>query len=135
MDFGNPDDGDDCTSACEAAGCGDGIVGPGEACDDGNLVDTDDCLSSCETATCGDGLVHEDVELCDDGRDNDDTAYDGCTTQCEPGPRCGDSQVQAPEEECDDVFWLSWNGTRPGLVEGAGARTAHEQEDTSSPHP
>ncbi|MCY1070150.1 CHAT domain-containing protein [Nannocystis sp. RBIL2] len=33
------------------------------------------------------------------------------------------------------MFWLSWNGTRPGLVEGAGARTAHEQEDTSSPHP
>jgi hypothetical protein len=32
------------------------------------------------------------------------------------------------------MFWLSWSGTRPGLVEGAGARTAHEQEDTPSPH-
>lgn len=25
------------------------------------------------------------------------------------------------------LFWVGWNGTRPGLVEGAGARSAHEQ--------
>ena len=30
---------DDCTNQCTIAVCGDGIVGPGEQCDDGNDID------------------------------------------------------------------------------------------------
>ena len=30
---------DDCTNQCTRAVCGDGIVGPGEQCDDGNDID------------------------------------------------------------------------------------------------
>ncbi len=80
----------------DAGTCGDGIVNPGEACDDGNAVDTDGCTTRCTNARCGDGLVQVG-EACDDGNTND---YDACTTRCEVA-RCGDGLLQ-PGEACDD---------------------------------
>ena len=54
------------------------------------------------TPTCGDGIVNGD-EQCDDGPNNSNTAYGGCTTQCTIGPYCGDGKVDAAfGEECDD---------------------------------
>ncbi|MCY1071143.1 hypothetical protein OV090_40750 [Nannocystis sp. RBIL2] len=91
-----------CTETVIPASCGDGKTDVREECDDGNDDDTDDCLSSCKNAFCGDGQRHDGVEACDNGGDNSDTAYGGCTTQCQLGPRCGDEAVEAPEEECDD---------------------------------
>ncbi len=38
------------------AHCGDGVVDPGEGCDDGNNVDTDACLATCQPASCSDGV-------------------------------------------------------------------------------
>src|SRR5262249_18055521 len=35
-----------------AVGCGNGIVDPGETCDDGNTLDGDNCPSSCVIQTC-----------------------------------------------------------------------------------
>lgn len=106
---GNSDDGP-CTTACTTAKCGDGLVHAGaEECDLG-LENSDEgaCTLDCTEARCGDEKVQEGVEECDLGDDpeddpevNDDDAYGGCTTQCTPGPRCGDGEVQA-EEECDD---------------------------------
>jgi fibro-slime domain-containing protein len=49
--------------------------------------------------TCGDGVA-TGTEECDNGTDNNDTAYGGCTTQCTWGPFCGDGTVQG-SEECD----------------------------------
>ena len=62
--------------------CGNGMVDPGEACDDGNQDNTDDCTSACELATCGDGFI-QDGEECDDGNNIND---DGCTDACELPP-------------------------------------------------
>ncbi|HYQ43527.1 MAG TPA: DUF4215 domain-containing protein [Polyangiaceae bacterium] len=56
--------------------------------------------SSC-TAKCGDQIVSTG-EACDNGAANSDTLYNGCTTQCLPGPHCGDAVVQSPDEACDD---------------------------------
>ena len=65
------------------------------------------------TTTCGDGVVTGGKE-CDCGTDpnnlpagcvgvNNDTTYDGCTTQCTWGPYCGDGIVQTADgEQCDD---------------------------------
>ena len=40
---------------CTVAECGDGIVDPGEDCDDENDVNTDACTNACTNARCGDG--------------------------------------------------------------------------------
>lgn len=85
--------------------CGDGIVEPGEACDDGNTTSGDGCSADCETVesgftcpskggacvaaaayTCGNGIV-EPGEQCDDGNM---ASGDGCSADCkvEPGYVC-----------------------------------------------
>ena len=81
---------------CVAMKCGDGILQPGEACDDGNVADGDGCTSICTEPRCGDGLIAEG-EFCDDGNTID---ADDCTTECN-GARCGDGLVSAGET-CDD---------------------------------
>ena len=67
-----------------------------------------DLPSAC-VPTCGDGITVADEE-CDDGKDNSDTAYGGCTTQCKWGTFCGDGIVNGPEE-CDNG---KDNGTQYG---------------------
>ena len=62
-------------------GCGDGVVDPGEACDDGAAnSDTaaDACRTDCQLPRCGDGVVDTD-EACDDGNE---AAGDGCDPAC-----------------------------------------------------
>lgn len=76
--------------------CGDGVVGPGESCDDGNAVDDDKCRNDCTYAACGDGVVNGD-EDCDDANMSDDDACVGCRWA-----ECGDGFVQAGVEGCDD---------------------------------
>ncbi len=85
--------------------CGDGVVEPGEACDDGNTMSGDGCSADCDTVesgftcppkggactqaaayTCGNGIV-EPGEQCDDGNM---ASGDGCSADCkvEPGYVC-----------------------------------------------
>jgi len=64
------------------AHCGDGMVSDDEACDEGlsELCDLD-----CSPAECGDGVTNAAAgEACDDANA---TENDGCTSQCELGPR------------------------------------------------
>ena len=79
--------------------CGDGILDPGEGCDDG--VDNAlyaACTDVCQPNICGDHKVHVGVETCDEGPDNVDTGY--CRSDCLLGT-CGDGFVFATLEECD----------------------------------
>ncbi len=96
------------TSQCVAAGCGNGQLDAGEACDDGNAEDRDNCRNNCTRPTCGDAFASTLAsgalaEECDDG-DADDT--DDCRNSCDL-PRCGDGVVATAatgprHEVCDD---------------------------------
>ena len=80
--------------------CGDGVVDPGEGCDEGlaNALDGD-CTPECQPAACGDGWVHPYTEACDNGADNADDAE--CTSSC-GWATCGDGLVWTGVEACDD---------------------------------
>jgi len=83
-------DGDTCTSnnvesgvcrsgACFPRGCGNGIVEPGEACDDGNREFGDGCAADCiSTERCGNGVL-DFSEECEDGGLR---SADGCSSTC-----------------------------------------------------
>ncbi len=89
------------TAATTDAGmCGDGVVGPAEACDLGaENRDDGPCTLDCAAAVCGDGKVWEGVEACDLAGDNGED-FGGCGVDCTLNPRCGDG-VLDPSEQCD----------------------------------
>jgi cysteine-rich repeat protein len=63
----------------DAAECGNGVLDPGEQCDDGtDNGDTFACLSDCTLNVCGDGFVGPE-EGCDDGNL---VPQDGCSENC-----------------------------------------------------
>lgn len=82
---------------CVRPSCGNGLLEPGEACDDGNQDEFDGCLSGCRLAHCGDGFVRSDgSEACDDGnRFNGD----GCNALCQI-EACGNGVIEGLEQ-CD----------------------------------
>ncbi|MGD2063105.1 MAG: DUF4215 domain-containing protein [Nitrospirota bacterium] len=86
--------------------CGDGVVDPGEACDDGNIVGGDGCSGYCFVeAFCGDGTV-DTGEGCDDGNN---VGGDGCSALCQVEAICGDGNLDLGEE-CDDGNNLDGDG-------------------------
>jgi fibro-slime domain-containing protein len=103
--------------------CGDGMVGPGEECDDGtNRGGYNECAPGCVYGPrCGDGVVQtEDGEVCDEGDTGNLGQYGGCGPDCQPGPRCGDGVVQTEDGEvCDDGMNLgTYGGCGPNCQPG-----------------
>ncbi|MFZ6179617.1 DUF4215 domain-containing protein [Nannocystis pusilla] len=94
-----PTTSDASTASTVGPACGDGVVDPGEECDDGpDNADTATCTSRCTQASCGDGLIGPG-EACDDGNA---LAGDGCSATC-VSETCGDGVVQPDAgEECDE---------------------------------
>jgi len=86
--------------------CGDGVIDPGEVCDDGNVTDGDGCSADCHSdETCGNGIIDlhaHNPEECDDGRLNG-TLLDTCDATCQAvNPLCGNGAVdQDHGEQCD----------------------------------
>jgi cysteine-rich repeat protein len=66
---------------CVRATCGNGVVEPGESCDDPpNDGAYGGCTARCELAShCGDGVVQTSQEACDDGNP---LPGDGCSPSC-----------------------------------------------------
>ena len=88
---------DDPTAPEPPNSCGDGILDPGEECDQG-LLNADEalCKSDCTNQRCGDGFIGPG-EDCEDGNEDDDDACVACSSAA-----CGDGHVQAGVEACDD---------------------------------
>lgn len=130
----------------EPAGCGDGKLQTGEACDDGNDKGGDGCSADCtsveqdylcpapnsacvSTIVCGDGRL-SGQETCDDGNVLDG---DGCSATCaiQPGYlcspagrrctaiKCGDGII-AGDEACDDGDQNAGDGCSPACAVEAG---------------
>lgn len=78
--------------------CGNGLVDPGEQCDDGNGSNNDSCKVNCSPAYCGDGVLWYNVEQCDDGNFS---SNDSCVAGCQFA-YCGDGYLWFGLEECDD---------------------------------
>ena len=97
----------DSPSQCKAI-CGDGVVSPGEQCDNGtakNLGGYNQCTSACLLGPyCGDGKLDADHEACDNGVNNSEYGLtSGCAPGCKLPARCGDGVVQVQyDEECDE---------------------------------
>jgi cysteine-rich repeat protein len=88
--------------------CPNGVVDPGEECDDDNLTSEDGCSAVCVAEFCGDGVIQTGLgESCDDGNA---ISEDGCSDVCIP-EFCGDGVVQAGlGESCDDGNTISEDG-------------------------
>ncbi len=82
---------------CLTTSCGNGLVDPGEDCDDGNVLEGDTCSPICRREACGNNVL-DPGEVCDDGNT---TAGDGCSTSCRSKEICGNSIVDQGEA-CDD---------------------------------
>ncbi len=98
-----------CSQTCQPQYCGNGVVDPGEVCDDGNAASGDGCAGNClSDETCGNGVVDLHMgEACDDGNQ---TAGDGCGATCQT-EQCGNGVVD-PGEVCDDGNEVSGDGCR-----------------------
>ena len=103
-----------CLLGCEGgsciAGCGDGAVGLGEACDDGldnSDVTADSCRTDCSWPRCGDAVV-DGGESCDDG------GLGGCTEDCSEaatGSSC--LGLRALGTTVDGVYSIDPDGVGP----------------------
>ena len=124
--------------------CGDGMLQPGESCDDGNTLDGDGCPATCSevedgyicaivgepcVAICGDGIVSpESGEECDDGINAGE--YGMCAPGCFIGPHCGDGILQPEYEICDDgVNDGGYGECAPGCVLGPFCGDGEIQSD------
>ena len=91
--------------------CGNGIVEPGEECDDGNAVDTDDCRNDCTRPLCC-TLDPLQQERCDDNDPCTDDSLDptaGCIHVrngrcCQRDTDCGSGACRV----CDACFLYQW---------------------------
>lgn len=117
-DDGNTVAGDGCSASCVLETCGNGIVDPGEECDDGaGNSDTlaDACRTDCTNAACGDGVT-DTVETCDDAGESPTCDAD-CTAAV-----CGDGTLNASAaEQCDDGNAVGGDGCSAMCLVEAGA--------------
>ncbi|HVY29150.1 MAG TPA: DUF4215 domain-containing protein [Polyangiaceae bacterium] len=106
-----------CAAGCKKGPrCGDALVQmPQEECDDGKNVTPysptkTGCAPGCKLPNyCGDGKLDSLFgEECDDGTNAG--GYGGCNKDCTLGPRCGDGNVDEPDEACDDGNSVSGDG-------------------------
>jgi cysteine-rich repeat protein len=118
-------------------GCGNGVVDPGEECDDGNDVDHDECTNRCLFPRCGDGSIWYGMEDCDPPG-----TIRPCTTSCGSTggewcePYCRWTGICVPpveicgngaDDDCDGIVdgIVRITGNVPVSVPPVGGMSAH----------
>ena len=100
--------------AAAEAGCiqEDGVVQPGEVCDDG--FETATCDADCTLPSCGDAVVnHAAGEVCDDG--NAEPA-DGCESDCTTGSEPAAAALAKLNADSSDPVEVHIDGAAPVFV-------------------
>ncbi len=117
--------------------CGNGILDPGEQCDEGINNNTNPgtyeitCRPNCTLAKCGDEII-DNGEACDDGNNLDG---DYCSADCKTVIGfCGDG-IEQWNEECDPVENPYCNEECTELVGfcGDGIKQSNEACDNAAP--
>lgn len=103
-----------CLLGCDAGacivGCGDGVLGAGEVCDDGagnSDSEADACRTDCTEARCGDGVV-DTGEVCDDAGAG--TCSDDCS-ELLTGTSC--RQLRVAGAVADGSYLIDPDGAGP----------------------
>jgi cysteine-rich repeat protein len=100
-----------CSDECTINQCGNGVIDPGEECDDGDDPltgngDNNSCTNRCEWNECGDGLAYinetntnnpNSLEDCDDANDNNNDA-------CVVADFDSDGNLDCKWNTCGDSF-------------------------------
>jgi cysteine-rich repeat protein len=119
------DDGSGSGSGSSSGSCGNGVIDPGEQCDDGNTVSGDGCSSTCQiegtglpctphTFRCG---SNDDVEVCNNAGTSwlfDQSCTSGCTAGVCNDPTCtpGATRCQGNEVETCNADGATWSSTQ-----------------------
>lgn len=97
-DDGNDADDDECVAGCVLATCGDGHVGPGEACDP---LGDPNCSPDCKPPLCDGAKINPEL-----GEECDGANIGACTKACDYDctcAYCGDNTISVElAEACDD---------------------------------
>jgi len=87
----------------DCAACGNGIVDPGEDCDDGNTLDGDCCSATCQfeaaDSPCPDGMYCNGDETCDGAG----TCQAGTPVDCSDGVDCTVDSCDEATDSCDNT--------------------------------
>jgi cysteine-rich repeat protein len=89
-----------CNIDCTVAACGDGLRNATAGEACDDGTDTLECNRNCTRPSCGDGRINDTLEDCDDGNATDDG--NGCSANCKFNNVCGNHIVERIEEGCDE---------------------------------
>ena len=94
---------------CNNTFCGNGVIDPGEECDNGERNDNmcGNCTKECRFPRCGDGLIHKCIKMDDKRNTHQRRNHYKRQYECHD---CGEVEFNCSFEECDDGNHINGDG-------------------------